>query len=172
MQVTLWVLLPAVASGMLVATTNRLTQEIAPVPLLWVLPLSLYLASFILMFDSDRWYHRLIYVPIVLFFLGGATDTILRPGQFSLVQQAGVLLGALYFTAMLCHGELVAHRPGIRHLTKFYLAVSAGGALGGAVVAIGAPAFLDGYWEYHYFLIIAAVTATVAMALQVSKVTT
>ncbi len=160
-RVALWLLLPAVASAALLATTNRLTQEIAPVPLLWVLPLSIYLLSFILTFDSDRWYHPVIYVPIVLAFLGGAAYTILRPGALSLVQEAGVLLGALYFAAMMCHGELVSLRPGIRRLTAFYLTISAGGAIGGALVAIGAPAYLDGYWEYHISLVVIAAVVVV-----------
>ncbi len=161
LRVALWLLLPAVASALLLATTNRLTQEIAPVPLLWVLPLSIYLLTFILTFDSDRWYHPAIYLPITLAFLGAAAYTILRPGALTLVQESGVLLGALYFAAMLCHGELVALRPGVRRLTAFYLTISAGGAIGGALVAIGAPAFLEGYWEYHIALVIVAVVAAI-----------
>jgi len=162
-RVALWLILPAVASAALLATTNRLTQEIAPVPLLWVLPLSIYLLTFILTFDSDRWYHPGIYAPIVLLFVAGAAYTILRPGRLSLVQEAGVLLGALYFVAMLCHGELVQLRPGVRRLTVFYLSVSAGGALGGALVAMGAPAVLDGYWEYHISVVLASVVVGIAM---------
>lgn len=165
-RVVLWLLLPAVASAALLATTNRLTQEIAPVPLLWVLPLSIYLLSFILTFDSDRWYHPAIYGPMVLLFIVGAAYTIFRPAALTLTQQVAVILGALYFISMVCHGELVAMRPGVRHLTAFYLTISAGGALGGALVAIGAPAFLEGYWEFHIALVLGSAVVVVAAVRQ------
>ena len=82
--------------------------------------------------------------------------------ELGLISEVALRLATLYFVGMVCHGELVALRPGTRHLTLFYLAVSAGGALGGALVAPGAPLVFDGYWELHVGLALAAAVATFA----------
>jgi hypothetical protein len=158
-RLALWVLLPAVAAAMLLAFTTHLTQDIAPVPMLWVLPLSVYLVTFILTFDSERWYHRPLYAALLLLCLAAVTLNVGGALPLSLVQTVALQLGTLYFAGMMCHGELVALRPGPRHLTLFYLAVSAGGALGGSLVALAAPVLLNGYWEFHISIGAAALVA-------------
>ena len=159
----LWVLLPAVAAALLLSMTTHLTQDIAPVPMLWVLPLGIYLLTFILTFDSDRWYHRPLYAFLLLLLLGAVTFNIIGGLPLPLTQQIALYLGTLYFAGMMCHGELVALRPGPSRLTLFYLAVSAGGALGGGLVALAAPVLLNGYWEFHISLVAAGVVVAFAL---------
>ncbi len=131
--------LAASASALLLSVTNLLTQNIAPMPLVWVLPLSVYLLTFILCFESERWYRRAIFLPLVL------------PALMSLVALAGplenssisvavpTLLGALFVCCMACHGEVARLRPDPVHLTGFYLCISAGGVVGGLFVGLIAP---------------------------------
>ncbi len=162
-HIALWVALPAVASAMLLATTTNLTQDIAPVPLLWVLPLGVYLVTFILTFDSDRWYFRPLYAVLLLVCLGLTTYNV-AGAHLGLVEEVTLRLATLYFLGMVCHGELVALRPGYRHLTLFYLAVSAGGAIGGALVALAAPLLFNGYWEFQIGLVVGAAVAAFAIS--------
>lgn len=143
----LWVGFPAIASILLMATTNKLSQEVAVIPFLWVLPLSLYLLSFILCFDHGRWYVREIWVALLMVcialvcqLLAAGTDA---PMWFQVV---GYSL-ALFAACMVCHGELYRLRPPARRLTGYYLSISAGGALGGLMVAVVAPATLNDYRE-------------------------
>ncbi len=169
-HMALWVLLPAVASAMLLATTTNLTQDIAPVPLLWALPLGVYLVTFILTFDSDRWYYRPLYAVLLLVCLGLTTFNI-AGYHLGLVQEVALRIATLYFLGMVCHGELVALRPGYRHLTLFYLAVSAGGALGGGLVALGAPVAFNGYWEFQIGLVAGAAVAAFALSRELAMTT-
>ncbi len=142
----LWVLLPGCASALLLATTNLLCQEITSIPLLWVLPLALYLLSFILCFDHPRWYRREIFHPMLL--LG--VPAFYLSVHFSLVTLEMVIVPLLLFVAcMICHGELVRLKPAVQRLTSFYLAISAGGALGGMFVAIAAPLLFRFFTEYE-----------------------
>jgi hypothetical protein len=160
--VALWVALPAVASGMLLATTTNLTQDIAPVPLLWVLPLGAYLLTFILTFGCDHCYYRPLYALLLMFCLA---FTALKGGYpLTLVQEVSVRLATLYFIGMVCHGELAALRPGFHQLTHFYLAVSLGGAIGGVLVALVAPVVFNGYWEFHVGLVLTAAVAAFALS--------
>ncbi len=145
----LWVLLPGCASALLLATTNLLCQEITSIPLLWVLPLALYLLSFILCFDHPRWYRREIFHPLLL--LG--IPALYLAMHFSLATPEMVIVPLLLFVAcMICHGELVKLKPEVQRLTSFYLAISAGGALGGMFVAIVAPLLFRFFTEYEVAL--------------------
>ena len=146
----LWLLLPAAATALLMAVTGQLTRDVAAVPFLWVLPLGLYLLSFILCFDGDRWYNRRTWLAFLVFACALAAYL---PGQvvdFPLQLQVLAYNLALFIACMVCHGELADRRPPPERLTSFYLLVAAGGALGGALVGIGAPLALDGPWEYHF----------------------
>jgi hypothetical protein len=143
---TLWFLLAACASALLLATTNQLCQEITSIPLLWVVPLSLYLLSFILCFDHPRWYRRDIFHPLFavgVFALWTAMHFELRSSQLIITP---VLL---FITCMICHGELVRLKPVVQRLTSFYLSISAGGVLGGVFVAIVAPHIFSYYTEFQ-----------------------
>jgi len=149
LNIFLWIALAACGSNMLLATTNQLCQDVAVVPLLWVLPLSLYLISFIICFDNPRWYVRWLYTPVLFVAAAGATVMLYEGVDAPLKLQVGVYSVVLLACCMSCHGELVQLKPEPRHLTLFYLMVSVGGALGGVFVAIVAPFVFDGFWEYH-----------------------
>jgi hypothetical protein len=150
----LWLLLPAAASILLLATTNKLCQDVAVIPFLWVLPLALYLLSFVICFDSPRWYARL---PFTLALIGAmAADcwALFKGTDASLYQQVAVYCSALFVCCMICHGELYRLRPDPTHLTGFYLMIAAGGALGGIFVAVAAPHIFTDYYELHWGLLL------------------
>ncbi|MGE5195371.1 MAG: fused MFS/spermidine synthase [Deltaproteobacteria bacterium] len=144
----LWFGLAMVPSVLLLATTNRVCLDVAVVPFLWIVPLALYLISFILCFDGERWYSRRPFVlaaggsllVVCWLFVRGAT------GPSLLVQVAGYF-SALFFAGMVCHGELAALKPAPRYLTTFYLTISAGGAAGGLFVGLLAPLMFVSYFE-------------------------
>jgi len=143
----LWLLLPAMGTWLLLAVTNRLTQNVAAIPFLWILPLSAYLLSFILCFESDRWYQRKLFLPLgaTALLLGGWA---LREGLGSAVA-TGVPLytGALFVLCMVLHGETARLRPPPHRLTRYYVMLAAGGALGGMAVGLLAPLLLTAYYE-------------------------
>jgi len=159
----LWFSLAAIASILLLATTNKLCQDLAVVPFLWVLPLSLYLLSFILCFDHPRWYSRGAFS--ALFALGALTDAyLLFAGHGARLSQQIIGYSATLFAAcMICHGELFRLRPAPSRLTSFYLHIATGGAAGSFLVAIVAPLVFDRYlelqiglWLLTYFIGVAA----------------
>ena len=143
----LWFSLAAVASILLLATTNKLTQDVAVVPFLWVLPLSLYLLTFILCFDHPRWYSRELFT--ALFALGALVDVhLLFAGHSAPLAKQVIGYSVTHFAAcMLCHGELFQLRPSPARLTAFYLHIAAGGAAGSFFVAIVAPLVFARYLE-------------------------
>jgi SAM-dependent methyltransferase len=144
-EIALWVGLSATASTLLLALTRHLTQDVAPVPFLWVLPLALYLLSFILCFDAPRYYVRPVFLaalPLALLALDRVMD-----GGLDVPWLVALLCGALFVCCMVCHGELVRRKPALRHLTLFYLMLSVGGALGGLFVGLLAPALFNAYFE-------------------------
>lgn len=143
----LWFALPACASVLLLAITNQMSQEIAVNPFLWVLPLCLYLASFILCFDSERWYWREVYLFLLIPALALATLVLVGDVRAPVLAQIGILSVALFIVCMVCHGELVRLKPAPRYLTAFYLTLTAGGAAGGMFVGLLAPALFTGFFE-------------------------
>ena len=145
----LWFLLAACASALLLATTNQLCQEILSLPLLWVLPLALYLFSFILCFDHPRWYRREVFHPlfVVGIFVLCAAMIYAQPRV-----QIVVLPLLLFVGCMICHGELVRLKPNVHRITAFYLVISAGGATGGMFVAILAPQVFRFFTEFQLSL--------------------
>jgi len=140
----LWLALSAMGSVMLLAVTNHITQNIASVPFLWVLPLALYLVTFILAFDHPRWYFRPLFVAAMLALVPAMAYYI---PSLDLRLAAPLYLAGLFFACMFCHGELARAKPDPAHLTRFYLMISLGGALGAVLVAIVAPLVLPGYFE-------------------------
>jgi hypothetical protein len=119
----LWLLLPACASILLLAITNKICQDVAVIPFLWVLPLALYLLSFIICFDSPRWYVR---GPFALALIAALIATC-----WVLPKKLGASIyfysAELFICCMVCHGELYRLRPEPRQLTSFYLLIAAGG---------------------------------------------
>ncbi len=158
-----WLLLPALASVMLLATTNHVCQDVAVIPFLWVAPLSLYLLSFILCFDSPWWYSRRYWgVLAMASIVGVSLMKEYRVTKYLLLEVAAYFL-ALLAISMICHGELVRRKPHAKYLTEFYLMCSAGGALGGFLVAIVCPLVFPTYVELHAGLILACAIAAKAV---------
>jgi SAM-dependent methyltransferase len=143
-----WLALSATGSVMLLAVTNHLTQNVASVPLLWLVPLTLYLATFIIAFEGKGWYQPRLLWPLVLIGLVAMAWLLVDVDyHYNLALQLGVFLPGLFLACLFCHGELYRSRPAPRQLTTFYLVVSAGGALGGVLVAVVAPLIFSGYFE-------------------------
>jgi SAM-dependent methyltransferase len=150
----LWVALSATGSCLLLAVTNHLTQNIASIPFLWVVPLSIYLITFILCFDHPRWYRRgvfLVAVALLLPAMAWYSDSL------DLYLATVLYAAGLFACCMFCHGELTLLKPGPRYLTTFYLMVSVGGAIGALLVGIAAPNLLSGYYELGITLVACAV---------------
>jgi hypothetical protein len=145
---SLWILLSGTASLFLLSVTNQISQEVAVIPFLWILPLTLYLLSFILTFSGERGYHRKFYA--LLFITSVALTLFVMLNATSLHVYWQILAYSLLLLAacMLCHGELYLLRPAADHLTTFYLMVSIGGAFGGLFVSLIAPLVFNGYWEF------------------------
>ncbi len=138
----LWIALTATASALLLATTDRLTEDISASPFLWVLPLGLYLATFIICFGRPAWADRRVWfglLPVAALGLWWALD---QGADLGMLGQILILNGALFVGCMALHGEVVRLRPAPAHLTGFYLATSLGGAIGGVLVGLAAPALL------------------------------
>jgi spermidine synthase len=153
-QATLWLLFSACGAGLLVSVSAHLSTNVAPIPLLWVVPLALYLATFILNFGSRRWYDRATFFPWLAAAIGCLAYLYLRAETNLHIRYAIPLyLIALFVVCMACHGELVYARPAPRHLTRFYLLIALGGALGGAFVAVIAPGVFDSHWEFPIILL-------------------
>jgi hypothetical protein len=155
-RVALWLALPMVASVLLLSVTNTMTEDVAATPLLWVVPLALYLLTFIIAFDSPRWYLR----SWVLALLPLATLWMLRLQWFktecSLLEQfLGYSIG-LFVLCLFCHGELARRKPAAGQLTAYYLAIAVGGAVGGVLVALVAPRVFDRLFELPLGVLAAA----------------
>jgi SAM-dependent methyltransferase len=148
-----WLALAAMGSVMLLAVTNHITQNVASVPFLWVVPLSIYLVSFILAFDHPRWYRRplflalaIVLVPVMAWYAPSLELRVAIP----------IYVAGLFVACMFCHGELAGLKPDPAHLTRFYLMISLGGAIGAVLVAIVAPLVLSGYFEIGIALVLLA----------------
>src|SRR5712671_4769154 len=155
-----WLALSAMGSVMLLAVTNHITQNISSVPFLWVLPLALYLITFILAFDHPRWYVRLLFVALLVVLLPAMAYYV---PSLALKVAAPVYLVGLFVACMFCHGELARLKPDPAHLTRFYLMMSLGGALGAVLVAIVAPMTLPGYFELGIALVLLALLFTMRL---------
>jgi hypothetical protein len=156
-----WLALSAMGSVMLLAVTNHLTQNISSVPFLWVLPLALYLLTFILAFDHPRWYLRLPVLAGLAALLPAMAWAI---PSLDLGVAAPLYLAGLFVACLFCHGELARLKPDPAHLTRFYLMISLGGALGAVLVAIVAPIALRGYYELGIALVALSLLAIVRLS--------
>ncbi|HYK14404.1 MAG TPA: fused MFS/spermidine synthase [Burkholderiales bacterium] len=148
-----WLMLAAMASFLLLAFTNHICQNVASLPFLWILPLSLYLATFILCFDHPRWYRRnvfLLLAAVLLPLMAWYSDSL------NLKLVVPMYLAGLFVCCMFCHGELTLLKPAPRYLTRYYLMISLGGAIGGLLVGLVAPYVLTGYFELAIGLIACA----------------
>ncbi|MCI5137033.1 MAG: hypothetical protein D3922_01150, partial [Candidatus Electrothrix sp. AR1] len=147
-QPLLWVGLPACGSVVFLAVTSKITQDVSVIPFLWILPLSLYLCTLIIAFDSPRWYRRRIWLPAFLLSCGLLTYLLHPETELQHILTTISLYSlTLFCIIMVCHGELARSKPPARQLTFFYLMVSLGGALGGAFVSFVATKIFPAYWE-------------------------
>lgn len=165
----LWLGLPALASAVLLATSNHASQDVAVVPFMWVIPLSLYLLTFILCFEHDRWYQRWLWPLLamaVIFLLDYGNrlpdKQVLFPNYFVEVIFS---FSSLFLICMVCHGELARMRPSPAYLTEFYLFMSAGGAVGGMLVSLVAPHVFNAFTEWPISQILGFVIAGIALAI-------
>ena len=172
----LWLGLAASASILLLAVTNHLTQDVAAIPFLWILPLSVYLLSFIVCFESPRFYRRAVYLPL----LGAALAfmayrlwpyrTDFNPPWLGFLTQMPIrwivvaFAVGLFACCMVCHGELARLKPHPRYLTGFYVTVSLGGAVGGLFVGLVAPNLFRAYYEFPIGLGLCAAIAFLVLA--------
>jgi hypothetical protein len=163
-EMVLWVSLAACASMLLVAITNHLSQNVAPIPLLWVIPLALYLLSFILSFESDKIYIRWIFIPGLAVLLGYmARYMYTDSGNTHIKIIIPIFAGGLFFCCMVCHGELARRKPAPQYLTLFYMMVSLGGALGGLFVALVAPHVFKTFLELQIGLAACALLVVIVL---------
>ena len=159
-----WVVFAFVPSSLMLGITTALTTDVPPIPLLWVVPLALYLLSFVLVFARNpplphAWLSRR--TPILI--LAAAIPVVLK-GALPLIVSLAVDALALFVVALVCHGEIARTRPATQHLTQFYFLVALGGVLGGAFNALVAPAIFSTVLELPIVLVLAAVLCPPAAA--------
>jgi len=161
---SLWLALAATASALLLSITHYISQNIAAVPLLWIVPLSLYLLSLILCFEGRRWYRRPFFLRLLPVALGGMAYALSPEFENAGPQlQIPLFCVGLFICCMACHGEMADLKPRPEFLTLFYLMVSAGGALGGIFVALVAPRVLRGFYELPVALGLCGVFLMIAL---------
>ncbi|MBW2524929.1 MAG: fused MFS/spermidine synthase, partial [Deltaproteobacteria bacterium] len=144
----IWIGLSALGSLLLLATTAQISQDVAASPLFWVVPLGLYLTSFVVCFAGDRWYHRRFWLGLLPLAALGVAAQLLFASVLPVAVQLTIHAATLFAGCMVCHGELARARPDASRLTGFYLAISLGGVLGGIFVALVAPLVFPGLWEF------------------------
>lgn len=165
-QYLLWLLLPACASVLLLAISNHLSQNVAAIPFLWVLPLSIYLLTFILCFEGSGWYRRNPYLQLLAVAMAAMAyaDGVDATGNIPIKILVPLFAMGLFTCCMVCHGELARLKPHPRYLTHFYLMISAGGALGGLLVGFVAPHVFSALYELQIGIALCAVLTLVVLA--------
>jgi hypothetical protein len=160
----LWIALAACASTLLASVTSQITQEVAVIPFLWIVPLTIYLLTFVLAFSGGRWYSRWLYLNA--FSVIGAVSVwmLVKWPPFSILTQIIVYALLLFICCMICHSELYKMRPHPSFLPSFYLMIALGGAVGGIFVTLIAPyLFSTGFWELQWGLFACGVLLTIIM---------
>ncbi|TAK58186.1 MAG: hypothetical protein EPO24_08795, partial [Bacteroidetes bacterium] len=148
-QKVLWVAFPAVASIFLLATTNKINQDVIPFPFLWVMPLALYLLSFIICFEKPRWYSRKIFLLLFVIALAGTIWLLKDESELALFPVLTVFPALMFIVSMICHGETAHIKPVPKELTSYYLHIALGGVLGSIFVVIISPLIFNEYLEYQ-----------------------
>lgn len=162
-RLVFWLWLPFLASTVLLSVTNELCQNISVVPFLWVIPLSLYLATFVLCFERDWLYQRWVFLPLSVLCIWGIGKSSYVGAEPMLWQDILIWCATVFTFCMLCHGELVRCKPAPDHLTLFYVIVALGGMLGGVCVALVAPRIFSSFLELP--LALGAIVITVGFVL-------
>ena len=160
----LWLFLAASASALLLSITYHVSQNIAAVPLLWIVPLSLYLLSLIVCFEGDRWYRRSLFLPLLPVAVAGMAYALSPKFESAKPElQIPLYFAGLFICCMVCHGEMASLKPRPEFLTLFYLMISAGGAVGGLFVAILAPHVFRGFCELPVALGMCAIVVLIVV---------
>ena len=160
----LWLGLSACGSMLLLSVTNHLTQDVAPIPLLWTIPLALYLLTFTLAFHRSTLYSRWLMVRLLAVTLCSLGYAIYDPSFTESIQvSVPVFCAGLFLCCYFCHGELARRRPSPAHLTTFYLMISFGGALGAVFVGLIAPHAFSAIYEFPLSLVVTALLAAAAL---------
>jgi len=165
-DVFLWIAFSACGSMLLLSLTSQMCQDVAVVPFLWILPLSLYLLTFVIAFDHERWYLRSLAIPLAAAAVGMTIWLMNRQyasTEWPLLWQIVIYCAAIFFGCLICHGEVVRMKPHSRHLTGFYLSISLGGAIGGLFVSLFAPRLFTGFWELHVAFGLLAILTSVQL---------
>lgn len=163
-QQLLWAALAACPSILMVADTSFLTENIAPIPLIWVAPLALYLLSFIFCFERHGWYQRRVFLPLLVIGLGAlAWLPTLGIDALPIALSMGINLAAFFVACMVCHGELSRHQPHPSHLTVYYLMLAVGGAVGGFFVGVIAPYWFNSNYDLSIGIVLTALVAALAV---------
>jgi len=158
-----WFSLSACGSMLLLSVTNHITQNVAAVPLLWVLPLAIYLLTFVLGFSAHGLYRRALWLRFLAIALGLLAYSVYNIDIVEAIQVSlPIFLGGLFVCCLFCHGELFMHRPEPAGLTEFYLIVAAGGAAGAIFVGIFAPYLFAGVYELPFTLLVTALLVLVS----------
>jgi len=150
----IWVALAAIPSSLMLGVTTHITTDVASAPFLWVIPLALYLTTFIIAFQEKPAIPPDLTLVLQAAALAGCA-ALLPFKSTNLLIQLAVHLAAFFLTALMCHQRLVARRPDPAHLTEFYLWLSVGGVVGGAFNAFVAPVIFNNVWEYPVVLALA-----------------
>ncbi|HEY2360685.1 MAG TPA: fused MFS/spermidine synthase [Candidatus Angelobacter sp.] len=161
---TLWLLMAACGSLLLSAVTSHLSQNIAAIPLLWIVPLTIYLLTFVLAFNGGKIYQRLIMMGLLPSALGGVGYLIVDTTMdVPIMISIPLFCLTLFIGAFFCHGELYRRRPAACYLTQYYLLIAAGGALGSMFVGVLAPLVFSGSYEMAWSLVYTAALAAALM---------
>jgi spermidine synthase len=161
---TLWLLMAACGSLLLSAVTSHLSQNIAAIPLLWILPLTIYLLTFVLAFNGGKIYSRRIMMGLLPSALGGVAYLIVDTTMdVPIMISIPLFCLTLFIGAFFCHGELYLRRPSTSFLTQYYLLIAAGGALGSMFVGVLAPMVFSGSYEMAWSLVYTAALAAALM---------
>jgi SAM-dependent methyltransferase len=159
-----WLLTAAGGALLLAAVTSHLSQNIAAIPLLWIVPLTIYLLTFVIAFNGGRLYVRWLFVPLLAIALGGIGYAIGNPyKEIPIKYSVPLFCVALFIGCLFCHGELYRRRPSPRYATQYYLLIAAGGALGSMCVGILAPLVFNGSYEMAWCLVCTALLAAVLL---------
>ncbi|NJD24299.1 MAG: hypothetical protein FIB06_02730 [Betaproteobacteria bacterium] len=160
----LWVALAACPSILMVADTSFLTENIAPIPIIWVAPLTLYLLSFIFCFERHGWYQRRFFLPLLVVALAIlAWLPTLGISGLPIQVSMPLNLAAFFVVCMVCHGELARRQPHPTQLTLYFLMLAVGGALGGFFVGVVAPYAFNSNYELSIGIVLAGIVAACAV---------
>ena len=163
-QRVLWFAWAATGSVLLLSITNQITQDVAVVPFFWVLPLSLYLLTFVIAFERDTWYRRDLAMGTMVPAIGAMVWMLYRAGTAPVLWLITSFMVGLFICCMVCHGELARLKPSPARLTEFYLAIAAGGALGGVFSAVVAPLTFSVFLELHIGVLVCAALSLATLA--------